>query len=175
MKKQLLAALIAVAPAFAQAQGFIELGIGQSKADLDLALPGVSIDEKDSTFAISGGYMFNPNFGGEIGYRDLGEINATGPGGSVTIGVTGFMLGGVGRFYVAERLSLVPRFGLYLWDVDASASNGFSDSDSGSDIYFGIGADFQINKQVHLGLHFARFDIDGDDVDVIEAKLGFSF
>jgi OmpA-OmpF porin, OOP family len=174
MKKSLFAVLIAFAPAVAQAQGFIELGIGQSSFDLP-DFPGVSIDDSDTTWAVSGGYMFHPSFGAEVGYRDLGEITVTDPAVSVTAEVTGIMLGVVGRLAVAERLSIVPRFGLYLWDVEASASNGFSDSDDGHDFYFGIGADFQINPKTHVGLHFARFDIGGDDVDVIEAKLGFRF
>lgn len=174
MKKILLAALIAFAPAFAQAQGFIELGIGQASVDLP-DFPGVSVDDTDTTWAISGGYMFHPSFGAEVGYRDLGEVTLSGPGGSGSIGVTGIMLGAVGRLAVAERLSIVPRFGLYLWEVEASSTTGFRDSDDGNDFYFGIGADFQINRQAHVGLHFARFDIGGDDIDVIEAKLGFRF
>lgn len=175
MKKRFLAALIAFAPALAQAQGFIELGFGQSSVDLDLNIPGVSIDETDTTWAVSGGYMFHPSFGAEVGYRDLGEITLTGPGGSAVLEVTGFMLGAVGRLPVGERFSIVPRFGLFLWDLEASATTGARASDDGHDFYFGIGADFRINRQVHIGLHFARFDIDGDDIDVIEAKLGFAF
>jgi OOP family OmpA-OmpF porin len=175
MKKKLVAALIAFAPAVAQAQGFVEIGFGQSSVDLG-TFPGVSIDETDTTWAVSGGWMFHPSYlGAEVGYRDLGEIKLTGPGGSATLEVTGFMLGAVGRLPLTERLSIVPRFGLYLWDLEASASNGARASDDGSDFYFGIGADFQIGEKTHLGVHFARFDIGGDDVDVIEAKLGFRF
>ena len=187
MRVRLLAAtaVLALAPLLAHAQGFVELGIGQSSVDLDelAALGASSTDEKDTTFAISGGYMFHPNIGAEIGYRDLGEASATvvGPGGTgvVTAEVSGFFFGLVGRLPVAERFSIVPRFGLFMWDGDVTGTvNGavvLSESDDGTDPYFGIGAQYDITKQMHVGAHFARFDLDGDDVDVIELKVGFRF
>lgn len=187
MRVRLLAAtaVLALAPLLAHAQAFVELGIGQSSVDLDelTALGASSTDEKDTTFAISGGYMFHPNIGAEIGYRDLGEASATvvGPGGTgvVTAEVSGFFFGLVGRLPVSERFSIVPRFGLYMWEGDVTGTvNGttvLSESDDGTDPYFGIGAQYDITRQMHVGAHFARFDLDGDDVDVIELKVGFRF
>jgi OOP family OmpA-OmpF porin len=174
MKKILVAALIGLAPALAQAQNaFVEFGIGQSSFDVGSA-PGVSVDDSDTTWNISGGWMFHPNFGAEIGYRDLGEVSATGPGGTASAEVSGFHFGAVGRFAVTERFSIVPRLGLYMWEADGGGVLSGA-SDDGSDLYFGVGADFALTKQITVGAHFVRFDIDGDDVDVFEARVGFRF
>jgi OmpA-OmpF porin, OOP family len=183
MKKLFAAlALCLCGPAFAQ-QGFVELGIGQANVDLDAADVGAdTLDNKDTTWAISGGWMFHPMIGAEIGYRNLGETtaSATGPGGTarVTLEVEGFLLGAVGRIPVGP-IEIAPRIGLYRWDLKGSAFlNGVqfdSADDDGTDVYFGVGAQYVISKQFHVGAHWTRFDIDGDDVDVFEVKVGFRF
>lgn len=180
MKKILVAAAIGLAPAFAQAQmpqmegkAFLEFGIGQAEIDVGAVPAGVSVDDSDTTWNISGGWMFHPNVGAEIGYRDLGEVTVSGGGFSGGVEVTGFQLGAVGRFAITERFSIVPRIGFYLWESEGSGS--FAGDDDGSDLYFGVGADFAVTKQITVGAHFVRFDIDGDDVDVFEVRAGFRF
>jgi OmpA-OmpF porin, OOP family len=184
MNKLLIALLFFLTSLGASAQGFVELGIGQATVDIDAAELGAdTVDDKDTTWAISGGYMFHPMIGAEIGYRNLGEtsFSATGPGGTATatVEVDGFMLGALGRIPVIDRLEIVPRVGLYRWDVKGRVFlNGVlvdSVDDDGTDLYFGVGAQYAITKQFHVGAHWARFDIGGDDVDVLELKVGFRF
>jgi OmpA-OmpF porin, OOP family len=187
MKKVLaviaMSAAVAYSPFAFPQQGFIELGIGQSKIDID-DVPGASVDDKDTTWAISGGWMFHPMIGAEVGYRDLGEASATatGPAGTAraTAEVDGFMLGALGRIPVGPQgLEIVPRVGLYIWDAKGTITlNGVpvdSLDDDGSDIYFGLGVQYAFTRQLHVGAHWARFDVDGDDIDVFELKIGFRF
>ena len=183
MKKLLaVVALCLCGPAFAQ-QGFVELGIGQAKVDIDAADIGAdTVDDKDTTWAISGGWMFHPMIGAEIGYRDLGETSASATVGANTVRATaevdGFLFGAVGRIPVGP-IEIAPRVGLYRWDVKGKVFlNGAqidSADDDGTDVYFGVGAQYVITKQFHVGAHWTRFDIDGDDVDVFEIKVGFRF
>lgn len=180
-------ALVVCSPLIAHAEGFLELGIGQSKVDLGSfgAPTGVSLsrDEKDTTWTVSGGYMFHPYLGAEIGYRDLGKwsATATGPGGTAraTIEIDGFVFGAIGRIPVAERFSIIPRAGFFMWDgkgvVTLNGATVSTVSDDGTDLYLGIGAQFEISKQFHIGAHFSRYDADGDGVDVIELRFGFRF
>ena len=172
---------IAYSP-FALSEGFVELGIGQ--ATYDLEVEGASVDDKDTTFAVSGGWMFHPMIGAEVGYRNLGEVaaTATGPGGTarVVVEVDGFMIGGVGRIPVGPQgLEIVPRVGLFMWDLKGRATlNGVpldSADDDGTDVYFGVGVQYAFTRRVHLGAHWARFDIGGDNVDAFELKAGFRF
>ena len=186
MKKGLaviaMSSAVAYSP-FASSQGFVEVGIGQAKFDVEVT--GATVDDSDTTWAISGGWMFHPMIGAEVGYRNLGEVTATGtvPGGTlrVNVEVDGFMLGGVGRIPVGPQgLEIVPRIGLYMWDLKGSATLngapfGGSADDDGTDLYFGIGVQYAFTRQLHVGGHWARFDIGGDDVDVFELKVGFRF
>ena len=174
MKKALaVLALCAAATGVQAQQAFVELGVGQSMFDVD-SVPGVSVDDEDTTFAISGGWMFHPSVGAEVGYRDLGGLSASGPGGSASVDVDGFMLGAVGRFNVAQNIAIVPRIGFYIWDASGGGLAGGA-SEDGTDLYFGVGAEYPFTRQFFAGAHWARFDIEGDDVDVIELKIGFRF
>ena len=182
MKKLLGAVVLSLAAVGAHAQGFLEFGLGQSRIDLDVPSAD-TVDDKDTTWSLSGGYMFHPNIGFEVGYRDLGGASAARTVGGITnraeAEVTGFTLGAVGRIALAERFSIVPRLGLYLWEGEGSGTvNGVqvtSLDDDGTDIYFGIGAEYAFTKQLYLGAHWARCDIDGDDVDAFELRIGFRF
>lgn len=184
MKMKKLAAILALSftPLMAHAQGFVEFSVGQASVDLG-DLGATSVDDTDTTWAIGGGYMFHPNVGAEIGYRHLGEASATFiSGGDViraTAEVTGIFAGAVGRIPVSERFNIVPRAGLYLWESEGRGFlNGVqvvSADDDGTDIYFGVGASYAVSRQVDMGLAWTRFDIDGDDVDAIELKVGFRF
>ena len=182
MKKLAAALALSLAAFGAHAQGFMEIGVGQSKFDFDAPSPA-AVDDTDTTVAVSAGYMFTPILGAEIGYRDLGETSASqtilGSAVRATAEVNGITLGAVGRFALGERLSIVPRAGLYLWDGKGRGSvNGAQVAgadDDGTDLYFGVGADYSFTRQWYAGAHWARFDIDGDDVDVLELRVGFRF
>jgi OOP family OmpA-OmpF porin len=185
MKHAVAALALSLASLTAHAQPFIEFGFGQSDIDIDfLSLGATSQDTKDTTFNISGGWMFTPLIGAEIGYRDLGEASGsvTGPGGTgtVTLEAEGFQLGAVGRIPVgSSAFSIVPRVGFFKWDAKGrGVVNGVQVSsldEDGTDLYFGVGADYSINKNLYLGAHWARFDLDDIDVDVIELRVGWKF
>lgn len=184
MKKLVAILALSLASLSASAQGFLELGIGQSDADVDFGSFGFpSSDTKDTTWNISGGWMFNPMIGVEVGYRDLGEASGTvsGPGGTgtVTLEADGFQFGVVGRIPLGGAgLTVVPRIGLFMWDATVrGVVNGAviaSEDEDGTDLYFGIGLDYAF-KQFSVGAHFARFDLDDLDVNVIELRFGFRF
>ena len=88
MKKALAALALFAAAGVANAQGFVELGVGQAMYDVEGA-PGVSVDDEDTTFAISGGWMFHPNVGAFV---------------SASAGVAS------ARVVVARRQAIDPRF-----------------------------------------------------------------
>jgi hypothetical protein len=174
MKKALAILALSAAATGAQAQqAFVELGVGQAMFDVD-GIPTASVDDKDTTFAISGGWMFTPNIGAEVGYRDLGGVSASGGGATASVDIDGYMLGAVGRFTVAQNIAIVPRIGVYMWDAEGGGLLS-GQSDDGTDLYFGVGAEYSFNRQFFAGAHWARFDASDGDVDVIELKVGFRF
>jgi OOP family OmpA-OmpF porin len=74
---------------------------------------------------------------------------------------------------------VVPRVGLFKWDLKRrGVVNGLQVSsldEDGTDLYFGVGADYSISRNLYLGAHWARFDLDDVDVDVIELRVGWKF
>lgn len=59
--------------------------------------------------------------------------------------------------------------------VEASF-RGFRDSESGSDISYGFGADYWFNSQVSAGLEFANYyDKGGDEISGVTLGLNFKF
>lgn len=154
-----------------------------------------SVDDSDTGLKVFGGYSFNDYLAVDFGYADLGEVgseirlvsdgsNFSFPSGSATstatLGVSGLFGGVVGKLPLTDFLSLQGRAGLYLWDLEYDETNSgtgaysgttsFSDSDDGSDLYYGLGLNIG-----WFGLFYEVYDIDGDDVDFIGASANFNF
>lgn len=106
---------------------------------------------------------------------------------------TGWLLGVRGNIPVNSQFSLNGRVGLYQWKSEASvginaaftydgvayAANGtFSKSYTGSDAYYGVGANYNFNKQTALGLGYTQFKMGGDvktTVDNWALNLNYRF
>jgi OOP family OmpA-OmpF porin len=183
-----LTSAIAVAvPASAQDTGFyVGASIGQSEAGetcTGVAGPGVSCDDKDTAWRILAGYQFNRNFAAEFGYTDLGEVSASGPGGSVSVETTAWELVGVGLLPLVDKFSAYGKIGLYRAETDATVNvPGFaSASESNTDLTFGIGARYDFTRNLGVRAEWQRYqdvgggDIGEDDVDVISIGVVWKF
>jgi hypothetical protein len=49
-----------------------------------------------------------------------------------------------------------------------------TDSDDGTDVYFGVGASYSFDK-VDINADFVRYEVDGVDVDVISIGAAYRF
>lgn len=197
------AALFIVGPANAKDMGwYIGAGVGQanydsiseSEANAIFAADGItattSIDDSDMGWKLFGGYQVNPNFALELGYVDLGEISmdvtVTAPvAGTASAGIEidGFALSGLGILPIGDRFGVFGRVGLYAWDgnadMDVTISGvgtvSLSEDADGTDIFFGLGAKYDFTDNLGARVEWERYDIDGDDVDLISGSLVFSF
>lgn len=165
-----------------QSRFFVEAGVGMSSIDASLdGVPGVSADEEDVFFSIGAGYSFNKMFAIEAGYVDLGEAELSVPaaGYTASISADGFYFGPRLTLEITPQFEAYGRVGVLAWDAEAKDSDGLSESDDGTDIYFGIGAAYKISDQVSLGADWTRYALesDGEDLDVntFGAKLKFNF
>jgi OOP family OmpA-OmpF porin len=167
------AALCAFAGA-ASAQGYIGAGAGLTTVDVcaDLNGPGISCDDEDTGIKIFGGYKFSPNFAVEGLVANLGEVTASGPGGSGSVEVDGFGAAAVGIIPLGERFDLFGKVGAFTWDASGS---GLGDSADGTDIMLGAGVGWNLTKRFGLRAEWERFDIDGDDVDFLSVGVQFNF
>jgi len=170
--------LLTAIPASAQETGFyVGAGAGVTTTDVCDSLSGLgltSCDDEDTGFKIFGGKRFNQNFAVELGWVDLGEVAATGPGGTARVETDGIQVAAVGILPVNPRFHVFGKVGLYLWDVSASAP-GLSLSDDGTDIMFGLGAAWDLVDRLDLRAEWERFDVDGDNVDMFSVGALYKF
>jgi hypothetical protein len=179
-----LAILLTMAGGAAHAaeQGFFaEVGAGFTTMDSGLdGVPGVSVDDEDVFFSIGGGYNFNNMFAAEAGYIDLGEASVSNIfGDKATISADGFYFGPRLTIGVTEQLDAYARIGLLAWDAEVTSNFGLSGQDDGTDVYFGIGAAWNLSPQFAVGADWTRYATESDgedmDVDAFGAKLKFNF
>jgi OmpA-OmpF porin, OOP family len=152
MKKILLGVVLLAmaAPGVAQTAGgpFIDVSIGRMKADLGNT-SGFSVDNKDTSYSIGAGYMFNRHIGAELGYRDLGDVSGsatatfnntavfgntvTGTGRlSFNGGADGYYFGFVLRAPVHEKFDFVGRAGWFRSEAPVSVTVSFAGTVNGA-------------------------------------------
>jgi OOP family OmpA-OmpF porin len=178
-------------PAFAQTSSwYLGASIGQSDASVDCA-GTTSCDTEDSSWRIFGGYQVNRNFAIELGYSTLGEASAgvpafgPFPASRVTLEATAWDLSAVGILPIAERFSAFGRLGLYRADTDIDVNfpgvGSAGDSDSNTDLTFGVGLRYDFAQNVGVRAEWQRFsdvsaaDFGEGDVDVISVGLVVRF
>lgn len=198
-------------PVMAQAQGWYGgVGVGNSKVRndttcSDLAVifdPGFSCstDDTDTGWKVFIGNQLNKNAAIELGYVDLGKFTVSASG-TVTVPPTiamtasgdakpkGFDVTVIGSLPVSNEFAFLGRIGLFHWDLDVSAtasgggvSVSQSDSASGTDLTFGVGAQYDFSKSTGVRLEWERFQDVGDenttgksDVDLLSVSLVFRF
>ena len=165
-KKALVAVLGVTAAAFAfpaAAQNlsavYIGGGIGQSKAKdgcSGVSGPGVSCDDKDTSFRLFGGYQFTPNISAELGYADHGKAKLSGPGGTDELAATAWDLSGIFQWPFSNTgFSVFGRLGLYVGKVELSGPD-HGDKTS-SNVTFGLGAGYDFNRNIGVRAEWQRY------------------
>ena len=189
----------------ANAQGYVDVHLGQAKVDWP-SVSGLTLDDTDTTYSLKIGFKLNDIFAIEGGYTQLGETSYTASAavsgsangytftdftGKVVDKVDGYAIGLAADFPVSNAIDLSARAGVYFWDWKETgtitggsltyggttylAGTSISVSDDGSDLYWGLGASYKFNKAVRAGVNFTRYDIDGTDVDTWTASLRYNF
>jgi OmpA-OmpF porin, OOP family len=142
----------------ASAEGFYAGGsVGQTDYD--------GISDNPTGFKIFGGMNFNKNLGVEVTYYDFGEAKESG----VTVEADGIGVTANGYIPLTNDFSLFGKVGLLMWDVDTNVGV----SDDGTDLLYGIGVKWDLNKQLALRAEYEVADFDGDDGSLL--SVGFSF
>lgn len=194
-----LGVVLAAGPLAANAQGwYVGAGVGQTKAkDFEVCSllfdPGSSCsdDDSDTGIKVFAGNQLNSNVAFELNYTDLGSATSKGSGtifgfpaaGTVEWEGKGFGVDVVGTAPISPQFGFIGRLGLFLWDVELSASGlggSFSDSDSGTAFTYGVGVAYQFGKSAGLRVEWQVYNDIGDDsttgqsdVDMLSASLVF--
>ena len=151
-----------------------------------------SVDEDgfddDFGFRASLGVNVAENVSIEISYVDFGEFEADAQAlnliseltnisvYSAGVEVSGFELAAVGYLPLSEKLSLLGRFGIFLWDADinvmTSPFDSISGSDDGVDPLLGVGLNYEFAEGLILQAEFNRYEVLDADINV--ARIGFN-
>jgi len=148
------------------------IGLGYSKfEDLDiLEILGASVDDTDTGWKIYGGYNFSESLGGEMFYADLGSFSASAAK-HITVDTKTFGVAGLYREEVGSRVELFGKIGIHNWEADF---NVISDSDD-IGMMFGLGANINITGNISGRFEYEKFDLDGDDIDMLSVGLQYNF
>lgn len=172
MNKLFLSSLITAsllsAPSFADEPRFGLFGaLGQADHDL----PGLS--ESATSFALGGEYKFSENFALEGRYDDYGTAEYRAFGESADISASSFGVGVKGLIPLNEQFSVFAKIGFASWDLEADG-----DDESGSDLYYGFGAQYMATEQLGLGIDYTMMDaeiVDGIDYELSNLSVSATF
>lgn len=189
-------AVAALASGAAQAWEF-PLGYAFGQAELDGHAEYANNNWNDSSFSSFGGgggessgrffvgaYPV-PYFGLEYGVVDFGtsKVSAQSNGcclyfaGPVThrLSADGSEFSLVGRIPAGKKASVVLRLGQLKWEGEEriDASNGFAEgTDDGSDMFYGLGADFRLGNRFLLRGEYTRYSL--GDFDATRLSVGLA-
>lgn len=157
--------------------GFIsgELGYGDTEIDID---DFGSETDGDRSGAVRGGWYFTPNFAIEGVYANLYNRS----GGGAEIDFDGWGAGLVGRVNFGqggEGFYILGRAGVFSSKAEARVDDLGSASDSSTNPYYGVGAGWDFNHDLGIGLNYTFYDADLDGVSIetqaLTATVEFRF
>jgi OOP family OmpA-OmpF porin len=206
-----LFAAVAATPAFA-GDFYVVGSVGQAQFDLDQndlsnlnsnVLPNgftgnTSLTKSDTAYKIQFGYQFNDNFAIEGGYVDLGKAKYSADGHVGAVSYTenanfkfsGLNIAAVGILPINESFSVFGKLGVINAKAEADLSAqapGYNASGSASSTNvrgnWGIGATYNLNKQLAFRVEAEQFSKLGDDnstgkkidVNLLSAGVQYKF
>jgi opacity protein-like surface antigen len=184
MHRHLVAAVATVAlgltasTAFAVDNGiYLGASVGQSGVEFDESFEGenLSFDASSTGFKAIAGWRFLDWLAVEGNYVDLGSGDDTVAGTKIESDINGFSVSAVG-FLPVGPVDLFARVGAINWNADVDVpSLDLSASDDGTDLTYGVGAQFRV-WSLSLRGEYEVFDIDGpDNVDMFSIGVTWTF
>lgn len=178
--KTLLVASALTVSSVASAQVYVGGSVGQSMTSFNNEVkstdPGDSnSEEKTKTaYKLFGGYNFNQYFAVEGGYADLGKpavkqtwVDGSGKG---TFKETAWFLAGKGTLPINEQFNVFGKLGVTFNHVKNSSSDtdgwSYSASDNRTGVLYGVGAEYNVTKQIGIRLEYEDFGKFGDKLSV---------
>lgn len=149
-------------------------GFGQASVEVDLdgdAFDEFDIDDEDNAWKLIAGIRPLDWLAVEANYVNFGEIEQSGLE-YESDGVAAFLVG----FLPVGPLDFYAKGGLITWDTSAAVERGPRIySEDGTDLAYGVGAQFRI-WSLSARLEYEVFDIDDvDDLSMISLGLTFTF
>jgi OOP family OmpA-OmpF porin len=175
MRKQILTGLIATfalttLPAVAADNGiYLGASAGQSGLEID----DFDYDASATGYKIIAGWRFLDWLAVEGNYVDFGSGDDRIEGTKVETEADGISLSAVG-FLPVGPVDLFARVGAVDWSADISSPGFGSGSDDGTDLTYGIGAQFRV-WSLSIRAEYEMFDVSDADLDMISVGVTWTF
>jgi len=175
MRKHILAGLVSAfalisLPAVAADNGiYLGASVGQSGLQID----DVDYDADATGYKLIAGWRFLDWLAVEGNYLDFGSGDDTVAGTKIETDADGISLSAVG-FLPVGPVDLFARVGAVDWSADISSQGFGSGSDDGTDLTYGVGAQFRV-WSLSIRAEYEVFDIEGADVDMISVGVTWTF
>lgn len=154
------------------------------------------------SWKLFGGYEINRYFaveGGYIAFQDVfANVSATATTAPTVrtsrlgLQTEAWTLAAKGTYPISENFSLFGKLGAGFWDQTLLTTNTtyyilnndprratmgtqVSESDSGTGLYYGVGASYDLGKYLTLRAEWERFDVDGTDIDAFSGGVVLKF
>ena len=165
-------------PALAADNGiYLGASVGQAGVQFEDTIEGVDFDYDADSTGFKGilGWRFLDWLAVEGNYVDLGSGDDRVAGEKIETDVSGVSLSLVG-FLPIGPVDLFARVGAVNWEADLeSPTTGLSASDDGTDLTYGVGAQFRV-WSLSLRAEYEQFDVaDADTVDMISVGVTWTF
>lgn len=151
--------------------------VGQSSADVCgdlLAVGATGCDDNDTGWKLFGGYNLSENFAVEGAWVDLGEVSASVGATALGVELDGFVIDAKATLPINDQFGIFGKLGFIMWNADGTGAASGTDDD-GTDFAFGLGAQYMLTDQFGLVGEWERFDLDGDDVDLLSIGAMMKF
>lgn len=175
MRKQILTGLVATLalttlPAVAADNGiYLGASVGQSGVEID----DFDYDASATGYKIIAGWRFLDWLAVEGNYVDFGSGDDRVAGTRIETEADGISLSAVG-FLPVGPVDVFARVGAVDWSADISSSGIGSEGDDGTDLTYGVGAQFRV-WSLSIRAEYEMFDIDDADVDMISVGVTWTF
>ena len=173
----------------------VYMGIDYLNNKIDTGVTNISsnLDEKDTGYSLYAGMPINENLDIEISYQDFGEASLSGVSGNqFKVGSTtyqftttatiaaeadSFGIAAKPKYNINDNITVYGKLGIHSWEstLSVNAATGSANvTEDGTDIFYGAGIQVAFNN-LSARVGYTIYDLDGEDVDSINAGLAFKF
>jgi len=142
----------------------------------------------DNNVSLFGGYKTTQNFSMQLEYQDELSfgIDDMFAGSSLwfpeastqNFESTGLFLSGISSYPINDSGVLYMKGGLFNWEVDSNyyeTNSNYLGQTRGTDIFFGLGANYDLNARFGVSAEWERYQMEESDIDYLSTKLKFKF
>ncbi len=185
MKQRVITLLVAIlaAPTTSWAESGDLYGIiGLQHSKIDASSSTRSTDNTETGFDLGIGYPVHDNVAIELIYNDFNEYlqYGTNPAASaanrytISNSATAWSLGGVFSYPVANKFDLIAKAGLFRWETETDYTRASTNTSgtlptdtsvSGTDHYYGIGLEYNLENSMKVRVDHTKYREDGTTID----------